>query len=82
MTHCKMGSKAPGGEITINGRKHLVVTEHVTYEEICGWAGLKGAPSVTFSRGSEEKPEGILSPRGVIKVRNGMYFNVYHTGGA
>lgn len=72
----------PGGEITINGEKHTVVTEHVTYEEVCSWAGIKGFPSMTFRYGPEENPDGVLFPEGVVKVKDGMRFNVIHTDAA
>jgi hypothetical protein len=74
--------RGPGGTITINGEKHIVVTEHVTYEEIRGWAGMTGTPTMTFKRGPEENPDGILSPDGVVKVKDWMQFNVIHTGNA
>lgn len=36
--------------------------------------------SVTYERGHGEKPEGILSPGGTVKVKNQMRFNVKFTG--
>lgn len=36
--------------------------------------------SVTYSRGHGDKPEGILSPGGSVKVKEGMAFRVNRTG--
>lgn len=36
--------------------------------------------SVTYTRGPNEKPEGILSPGGTVKVKEGVSFVVSRTG--
>ena len=36
--------------------------------------------SVTYKRGHGNKPEGVLAPGGVVKVKDGMIFNVSKTG--
>ena len=36
--------------------------------------------SVTYDRGSSEKPEGILAPGASVKVKNRMVFHVSRTG--
>lgn len=36
--------------------------------------------SVTYKRGQGNKPDGILSPGGEVKVKDGMIFNVSETG--
>jgi hypothetical protein len=70
----------PGGKITINGEEHTIVTEHVTYEEVRGWAGMTETPTMVYRNGPEENKSGILSLNGVVKVKDGMSFTVIHTG--
>jgi hypothetical protein len=36
--------------------------------------------AVKYTRGQGNKPEGILSPGGTVKVKEGMIFNVSDTG--
>ncbi|MDP4277288.1 MAG: multiubiquitin domain-containing protein [Bacteroidota bacterium] len=36
--------------------------------------------SVTYTKGQGHKPEGILSPGAVVKVKEGMNFKIKHTG--
>lgn len=36
--------------------------------------------SVTYKNGQGNKPEGVLSPGGSVKVKDGMEFNVTDTG--
>lgn len=36
--------------------------------------------SVTYKRGHGEKPEGVLVPGGLVKVKEGMVFYVSETG--
>ena len=36
--------------------------------------------AVTYERGHGNKPEGILSPGGIVKLKEGMIFYVKHTG--
>jgi hypothetical protein len=72
----------PGGKIIINGEEHIVVTEHVTYEEVRGWAGMTETPTMMYRDGPDENPKGLLSLGGVVKVKDGMRFTVIHTGNA
>ena len=62
----------PKGEITYN---EVVTLEAPTYPE---------HPEITYSvkykRGQGAKPEGILSPGGSVKVKEGMIFSVSETG--
>ncbi len=36
--------------------------------------------SVTYKKGDNNKPEGILSPGSSVKIKDGMVFNVSETG--
>jgi hypothetical protein len=59
--------------------------EDITYDEVVGlvYPDFKQHPeitySVTYTRGQNNK-EGILSPGGQVKVKEGMSFHVNRTG--
>lgn len=81
-------SQAGKKEITIvvNGSPEEVKKEEMTYEEIVTLAfpDFPQHPernySVKYTRGHGHKPEGILSPSGKVKVKDGMEFTVNPTG--
>lgn len=72
--------------IFVNGSEEKVVKEEMTYEEIVviAFEDFSQHPernySVKYTRGHGNKPEGILSPGGKVKVKNGMEFTVTPTG--
>ena len=73
--------------IVINGTPHEVPKkETITYAEAVTLAYPEYPQhpevtySVTYTRGHGDKPEGILSPGGSIKVKEGMAFRVDRTG--
>lgn len=73
--------------IVVDGTPHEVPKrERITYVEVVTLAhpDYPQHPeitySVTFTKGPSEKPEGILSPGGSIKVKEGMSFVVDRTG--
>jgi multiubiquitin len=73
--------------IVVDGTPHEVPKkETITYAEVVTLAhpDFPQHPqitySVTYTRGPLEKPEGILSPGGSVKVREGMSFSVNRTG--
>jgi hypothetical protein len=73
--------------IIVDGTPHEVPKrERITYVEVVTLAhpDYPQHPeitySVTFTKGPSEKPEGILSPGGSIKVKEGMSFVVDRTG--
>ncbi len=73
--------------IVVDGTPHEVPRkEHITYVEVVtlAYPDYPQHPevtySVTFTRGHGEKPEGILSPGGSVKVKEGMAFVVNRTG--
>jgi len=71
--------------IVVNGREKNVTGRQLTFEEIIHLA-FDNAPSgentiftVNYRRGHGEKPEGSLVEGGVVKVKEGMIFNVTPT---
>jgi hypothetical protein len=73
--------------IVVDGTPHEVPKkERITYAEVVTLAYPDYAQhpeitySVTYSRGHNDKPDGILPPGGSVKVKDGMAFNVNRTG--
>jgi len=72
--------------IFVNSTPFLWEKTEITYNEVVtlGFPDFPQHPertySVTYKRGHGDKPEGILSPGGEVKVKNEMTFNVKHTG--
>ena len=62
----------PKGDITYAEVVTLEVPDYPQHPEI--------TYSVKYSRGHGSKPEGTLAPGGVVKVKEGMRFNVSETG--
>ena len=73
--------------IVVDGTPHQVPKkENITYAEVVtlAYPDYPQHPeitySVTYTRGHGDKPEGILSPGGSVKVKEGMSFSVNRTG--
>ena len=72
--------------IVVNGTEHQWPKEEITYTdvvklEVPNYSETSGIVySVKYRRGHGEKPEGVLSPGGSVKVKEGMIFNVSETG--
>lgn len=72
--------------IIVNGTQHEVEKIKITYEEVVTLAfpdfpqHPERTYSVTYERGQGNKPTGILSPGGEVRVKEGMTFKVKHTG--
>ncbi|HEY1062611.1 MAG TPA: multiubiquitin domain-containing protein [Daejeonella sp.] len=72
--------------IFVNGTPHEEEKNEISYNEVVTLAfpdypqHPERTYSVTYERGHGEKPEGILSPGGSVKVKDGMRFTVKHTG--
>jgi hypothetical protein len=73
--------------IVVNGTPHEIPRkEQLTYAEIVTFAfpDYSQHPEITYSvvytRGHGNKPEGTLSPGGIVKVKEGMSFVVTRTG--
>lgn len=62
----------PKGEITYAELVTLEVPNYAQHPEI--------TYAVKYKRGQGNKPEGILSPGGSVKVKDGMVFSVSETG--
>jgi hypothetical protein len=72
--------------IIVNARPYEVEKDDITYEEVVTFAfpDFPNHPeknySVKYKRGHGNKPEGILSPGGTVKVKDEMIFDVSETG--
>lgn len=72
--------------IVVNAEPHEVEKDEITYNEVVTLAfpdfpqHPERTYSVTYERGQGNKPTGILSPGGTVKVKDGMTFKVKHTG--
>lgn len=73
--------------IYVNGEAHDVEKkEELTYEEVVTLAfpDFPQHPernySVKYVKGNGNKPEGILSPGGKVKAKDGMEFTITPTG--
>lgn len=72
--------------IVVNGLPHPEEKGEITYDEVVTLAfpdfpqHPERTYSVTYERGHGNKPKGILSPGGSVKVKDGMTFKVKHTG--
>lgn len=72
--------------IIVEGNPHEWVKDDISYEEVVSLEipNYSSHPEITYSvkykRGHGSKPEGILSPGGSVKVKDGMIFSVSETG--
>jgi len=72
--------------IIVEGTQHEWPKEEISYTEVVTLEvpDYSQHPeitySVTYKRGHGDKPEGILSPGGSVKVKDGMTFSVSETG--
>lgn len=72
--------------IIVNASQFNVEKDDISYNEVVTLAfpDFPAHPersySVTYERGQGNKPSGILSPGGNVKVKDGMIFYVKHTG--
>lgn len=72
--------------IIVNAFPFKVEKDDISYDEVVTLAfpdfpqHPERTYSVTYERGQGNKPTGILSPGGSVKVKDGMIFYVKHTG--
>ena len=72
--------------IIVEGTPHEWPKTEIKYEEVVTLEvpDYVQHPEITYSvkykRGHGDKPEGILSPGGFVKVKEGMVFSVSPTG--
>lgn len=71
--------------IIVNGREKTVESKELTFSEIVNLA-FENPPSgpntiftVTYRRGTGNKPEGTLTEGDSVKIKEGMIFNVTAT---
>lgn len=71
--------------IVVNGTQKTVTKGDLTFDEVVNLAfesppyGENTLFSVTYRRGHGNKPEGILAPGELVKVKEGMIFDVTAT---
>ncbi len=87
--HLKVNEHFYAGEewtIFVEGTPHEWPKAKITYAEVVTLFDPQYPEhtqmiySVTWDRGPDRKPEGILAPGASTKIRNGMVFNVSPTG--
>jgi hypothetical protein len=68
--------------IVVNGEPHEVPKDEITFDEVVALA-YPGGPqgpniiySVTYRKGPDHRPKGILAEGGSVKVKDGMIFDV------
>ena len=72
--------------IIVNGTPQEENKNEITYDRVVtlAFSDFPQHPertySVTYERGQGNKPTGILSPGGKVKLKDGMVFKVKHTG--
>lgn len=68
--------------IVVNGEQHEVPKDEITFAEVVALAFPDGPQgpnyiySVTYRKGPDHKPKGILAEGGSVKVKDGMIFDV------
>ncbi len=73
-------------KILVNSTEFQVEKERISYDEVVTLAfpdypqHPERTYSVTYTRGHGNKPEGILTPKSDVQVKDGMEFKVKHTG--
>lgn len=71
--------------IVVNTKEHEVSSKEISYEEVVELAygpddeGPNVIYTVTYRRGTGNKPEGSLAPGESTKVKDGMIFDVTRT---
>lgn len=81
-----MGQEKHEVTIIVEATPHQWPKGEITYEEVVTLEVPEYSPTsgisyaVKYVRGQGNKPEGILSPGGSVKVKEGMEFSVSETG--
>ena len=71
--------------IIVNAREKQWEEKEISYEQVIelAFGSVSSDPnvsySITFKKGDESKKEGFLDKGGVVKVKDGMRFNVTQT---
>lgn len=71
--------------IIVNGREKIVTEKELSFAEVVALAfdnppqGPNIVITITYRRGEGNKPEGILVEGEIVKIKEGMIFNVTAT---
>ena len=69
--------------VIVNGREKVVTAKELSFAGIVALSGLPSGPNtvftVTYRRGEGKKSEGTLVYGDMVKVKDGMIFNVTAT---
>jgi hypothetical protein len=71
--------------IVVNGRQQITTADELNYDKVVKLAdpnpptGPDVLISVTYRRGTGDKPEGTLSPGQIVRLKDGMIFDVVIT---
>lgn len=68
-------------KVIVNGREKPWTHHDISYEQVVALSGLQATQpttlfTVTYKNGPTENPEGIMVCGVVVKVKDGMVFNV------
>lgn len=72
--------------IIVNGNPYLHEKDEISYKEVVtiAFPDFPQHPEINYSvkykRGHGDKPEGVLAPGALVKIKDQMSFNVYPTG--
>ncbi|MBI5676234.1 MAG: multiubiquitin domain-containing protein [Nitrospirae bacterium] len=81
-------NEAPGQNkeftIIVNGREKVVTGKEISFSQVVELSfGTTSKPNtiytVTYKRGEGNKPEGTMVDGDIVKIKNGMIFNVTAT---
>ncbi|MGM0506170.1 MAG: multiubiquitin domain-containing protein [Bacteroidota bacterium] len=78
-------SEAQATEIIVNGRKVEVTEKKLSFEQVVKLAFPEAefvphmVYTVTYKRGSNQKPKGVMVKGDVVTIKKGMVFNVTAT---
>lgn len=70
--------------IVVNGRRKFVTSKTISFEQVVALAdGMPTGPDVTYTvtyhRGNGNRPEGTMTAGDIVRVKEGMVFNVTPT---
>lgn len=69
--------------IIVNGREKTVMANKMSFTEIVALADLPTGPNyvytITYRRGHGDKPDGTLVEGEIVRIKEGMIFNVTAT---
>lgn len=70
-------------QIIVNGTRKTVLTDHLSFQQLIHLEFPNSPPNteytVTYDKGPKENREGTMSAGDVVKLKEGMVFNVVDT---